>query len=372
MATATKTRTRSPFQAADDFGQVLVTRSAIAPAEDDKGYADTRYTEFVNAERTIAVISNYRDYNLALRTTLTPEQVLDAESQYLTQDGYADTRARGVWVLIDTGRYSGISSKTAARKQAEALLAQIQDVNDPTTVSLDGKFGPALTIALKKVEQASEYRQDEERTSAVGDIAKEAGVNALLLAQAIKEDRLVWSTPPVAPAQVLVVVKDSTTGVLSERLVDEIVLATQEVEGLGRIVHKGNVTEYLLVRRERQQKASISAILTAREAVNERLNNVKQRTETLLEEVANGQRVGSGFRDHLRLAEEVEYAQNAATIYNAAILASDLPQAFLEALLRDEYSEDKDERYRYVNSDIRSACKALAALNGMSLDRDDY
>lgn len=364
--TATKTRKpRSPFQADDAFGAILVNRKgARVLTAADKGYIDTRYVEYINAERTIAVVGYSRDYAVVAKTDLAPTDVLDVDNYYLGE-GYEEIRARGVWAPVA----SGIGSKTHARTVAEYVLAGVQDVEHPFAVALDGKHAPALTIASQQWANET-WRQDDARHRALADLATETGIYPSILVLAVKEDRLTWSTPPVAPKQVLVTVYETETANLSERMVDEVVLATREVVGLGRIVHEGGVSEFLVLKRQRDQRNAVRAILTARHEVTEALASVQQRTEALLASLAKGEHLGRGFRDGIRLAEEAERAQSAASNYTAAILRSDLPEAFLGALMRDEYS-DQDAHYRYVEQDIRAATKALAALTGMEIETDD-
>lgn len=369
---ATKTRTRSPFQAAN-FGSILVHRTgaAVAPSEADN--VSTCYVEYANAEQTIVVMSDYRDYSIAVRTDLTVDQVLSTES-YLRQEGYENTLARGVWIVVQ----DRIGSKTRARAAAEVFLTEVQDVEHPVVVTLDGKHGPALTIALQEAEkQAARYgyrtedRDNSARREALRDLAKEAKVNVALLALAVKEDRLIWSTPPVAPKQVMVVVNETETGVLSERLVDEIVLATGEVEGLGRIVHQGSVGEHLLARRGRHQAYAVREILERREALGKALQEIKARADRLLEELADGGLPGRGFHDTLNLGREVEQAQSAATSYAAAVVNADLPEAYNLRLRKGEF-HDEEERYGSVYADTRRALEALSALNGLDIKSRDF
>lgn len=363
----TKTRApKSAFQAPPEGGSLLVHRKgAVAPAEDEKGYADTRYVEYINSERTVAVVSQYRGYAVVAKTDLTAEQVLDAESYTMTNEGYAETRAQGVWVIVK----DDLGNKTGARRTADALLTQIQDVQNPVVVSLDGKYAPALTIARTKWEGEHDYYAEGKRRTALFDIAKDAGVDIDLLDLAVKEDRLVWSTAPMAPKSVIVVVEETVSGVLSERLVDEIVLASGEVEGLGRIKHTGSVGEYLLVRRERQMKYAVKEIVDRKERLVKALQDLQGRTERLLEEVAKGDVVGRGFHDSLNLARETETAQAAASAYAAAVVNADLPGEFSLSLRNGTFADDED-RYGGTWAETRKALEALAALNGMSLKDD--
>lgn len=370
----TKARTRSPFQATDDFPTVYTVHRSMAttgPAseEEKSSYLNREHIEYVNAERTIAVSSGYRNYDVLVRTDLAISDVVTADAEVLVseEEYYADLRERGVWFPL----FTGIGSKTAARQRAERLLGEVQDVARPLHVALDGKYAPALTIALKEVDNEREWRRDDSRVSAVRALAEEAKINPLILALAIKEERLEWATPPVAPKQVMVVVRESESGNLSERLVDEIVLATHEVEGLGRIVHEGSVSQYLLHLRTFQQQRSVEAILRTREQAEEALQKVQSRATDLLESLAKGQVIGRGFHDTLRLSEYAEQAQSAASAYAAEVAHADLPHAFLEGLCQNAYA-DTDTKYRYLHSDVRSSLEALAALNGMEINRHRY
>lgn len=366
------TKTRSPFQApAESITSLAVlTDSTLAP-EEKVGYVDSRYVEYINGEGTIAVIGGggYRSssYVLAVKTTLAPEDVYDPESYLFTNDGYTKTRAQGVWFALNRGA----GAKTAARKLAEDLLAKVCDVSDPLRVEIDGKFAPALTIARAKWEAESDYRRDEARYSALAEIATQARVSQTLLALAVKEDRLIWSTPPVAPKQVLVTVLETVSGNLTERMVDEIVLATREVEGLGRIVHQGGVSEFLVVRRTRQQKWAVREILQNRENVTKTLNDVRSRVDTLLASLDKGETLGRGMYDTLRLADDMEKAQAAASAYAAAVVSADLPGDYALSLRKGEFL-DEDRRYGYLGADVRRALEALAALNGMPLGDNEY
>lgn len=371
---STKARTRSPFQAPPSDGiSAVYTLHRSEPTtgpEEKTSYLNREYIEYINAEGTIAVTRGYSSYDVIVKTDLSVADVVEADAEILTSEEayYADLRERGVWYEV----LSGIKAKTRAREHAEVLLQGVQDVQHPLHVALDGRFAPALTIALKTLDAEREFRRDDERLRAVGKIAQEAGVHPLLLALAVKENRLEWATPPVAPKQVMVVVKEDATGNLTERLVDEIVLAERHVEGLGRIVFEGGVPAYLLHRRSLQQQQSVSAILTAREKVEETLESLKQRVERLQKEVAEGQVIGRGFYDTLRLAEDTEKAQQAATAYATEVSNADLPAAFLAGLLKNEYGEGEGRTYRYVQSDIRESIKALAAINGMPINQRDY
>lgn len=377
MAT-TKTKPRSPMQAPPaengDMAIYVLHRSSPSTAPEEKvAYLSRSYVEFLNAERTVAVVGNYSSYDVVLKTDLALADVLDADSDEMTRQDqpdsnyYARLRANGVWFPALTD----ISSKTRAREAAAAMLAEIQDVEHPLNVALDGTFAPALTIALKKVDAEPDYRRDDKRVYALADIAQKAKVNQRLLALAIKEDRLVWATPPVAPKQVMVVVEEDATGVLTERLVDEIVLADGQVEGLGRIVHQGSVTEHLLKRRERLQRNSVAEIIRMRAEVEERLQGISDRAVNLLADLNKGQVIGRGFHDTLRLGDDVERAQQAATAYAAAVQSADLPQAFLESLIKGEFIEDST--YGWERKHSRKALEALSALNGMPLrDADGY
>lgn len=377
MAT-TKTKPRSPMQAPPaengDMAIYVLHRSSPSTAPEEKvAYLSRSYVEFLNAERTVAVVGNYSSYDVVLKTDLALADVLDADSDEMTRQDqpdsnyYARLRANGVWFPALTD----ISSKTRAREAAAAMLAEIQDVEHPLNVALDGTFAPALTIALKKVDAEPDYRRDDKRVYALADIAQKAKVNQRLLALAIKEDRLVWATPPVAPKQVMVVVEEDATGVLTERLVDEIVLADRQVEGLGRIVHQGSITEHLLKARERHQRNAVTEIIRLRAEVEERLQGISDRAVNLLADLNKGQVIGRGFHDTLRLGDDVERAQQAATAYAAAVQSADLPQAFLESLIKGEFIEDST--YGWERKHSRKALEALSALNGMPLrDADGY
>lgn len=370
---STKTRTRSPLQAADDFTAVFTLHRSHATtgpdAEEEKSsYINRESVEYVNAERTIAVSSGYRSYDVLVRTDTALTDVVTEDSDALTseQEYFADLRERGVWFPL----FTGISSKTAARQRAERLLRQVQDVARPLHVALDGKFAPALTIALKEVEAERDYRKDDTRERAVHKIAEEIGVHPAILALAIKEERLEWATPPVAPRQVMVVVRESATANLVERLVDEIVLATREVEGVGRIVHEGSVSEFLLRQRTLGQQQSVSAILRNREALQKALRDVQSRAQRLLDDLDKGEVIGRGFYDTVRLADDAEKVQAAASAYALEVQHADLPGDYAVALRQNAFADPEDARW--VESQIRESIKALAALNGMELPRRDY
>jgi hypothetical protein len=361
---ATKTKTRSPLQPVEDFGSVLVvTGSTLAP-ENAYSHGDTRYVEFVNAERTVAVVSNNGSgYAVAVKTDLAVEQVLDPGSYVMTHDGYANTRANGIWYLI---KDSGDRSKVRTRTSAEALLAKIQDVEHPLNVSLDGSFAPALAIVQNKVATEPDWRQSEALYRGLFDLEKVVGVDRDLLFLAVKEDRLTWSTPPVAPKQYLVVVHDEQTGTLTERVVDEVVKATGYVAEGQRIVHEGSVAEFLLVRRDRKMVWAIREIHDARSSLDKALASVTAKVESMQEDLNKGSLVTQrGFAGKIHLADAVEEAQAAATRLTDLVNAADLPWTFKERLIAGEFKQTG--RYTSGRYDDDAAAEALAALNGMDL-----
>lgn len=366
---ATATRIRSTFQPpAEDQVQTFYALSrgeaTTGPAE-PQSYASREHVEFINAEQTVAVVSGYSrgSYKIFVRTPLALTDYFAADADALTDEAsyYATLRNNGLW--FEVLPYAG-TNKTEARKRAEVFLADLQDVSNPLAVSLDGKFAPALTIALTKVNTERDYRRDEARVHALTSLARQAGVDVNLLALAIKEDRLTWSTPQVAPQRVVVVVKETETGNLTERVVDEVTLATGEVPDLGRIVHEGGVPDYLLKQRAFHQRRSVEAILRERENVTKALKDVQARAERLLADLAKGETLTRGFFDTVSLADDVEKVQAAATAYSVEVSHADLPQGYLGALLRDDFADTEGGSSRWLASDVRVALTALSALNG--------
>lgn len=356
---ATKTSTRSPLQplpsTSPSRGLLYYTHLDNAAEHQVAGFI-----EYISADASIAVVGKHygSGYLVVVKDpTVTPsKEYQDYAAKY---PSWTTTVDRGVYRDIQVSA----TSKTAARTLAEGVLVKIQDTDNPLAVSLDGQHGPAFDIATQTQAGKDQFWRDRDIQSTYASIAVAAGVHPVLLALAIKENRLTWSTPKVAPARFLVVVEENATANLVERLVDEVQYSTSAVED-GQILAKGTISEYLLVKRYRRQVASIRHILDARDALQRALQEVQSTSGAHLESLAQGRGLVGGLRDDLSLGRLVEQANVAAATYRQVLVSNDLPEAFLERLTTGEFTEDTGSRH----SDDYAARRAFAALTGQPFE----